>query len=314
MVAEKTAGGQSNPTYVLQAASGRYVLRRKPGGVLLPSAHAIEREHRVMAALAGSGVPVPRMLHLCADPGVCGTAFFVMAHVTGLTFDDPALPGLDPARRRAVYDAMNRALAALARVDPVALGLGDFGKSEGFHARQLRRWTAQYRAAETGRLAEVEDLIAWLEANPPPPEGPAGLVHGDWRIDNLIFDAQTLEVAAVLDWELSTLGPPAFDLACQIMQWRMPPGERTRGLAGLDRAVLGLPGDAAYAGLWAERAGRAVPDLRWTVALAAFRMAAILQGVGRRALDGNASNPGRARRLGETVPLYAQAGLAWVAA
>ncbi|MEO0389244.1 MAG: phosphotransferase family protein, partial [Pseudomonadota bacterium] len=307
--AEKTPEGQSNPTYVLTARSGRYVLRRKPLGPILPSAHAVEREFRVMRALgrapAPTGVPVPRMLAFCDDDGVIGSPFFIMEHVAGRTFVDPRCPGLTPEARTALYRAMARTLAALHRVDIAALGLTDFGRPNDYFARQRARWTRAYRESETEHQPELETLIAWLERSDPP-EGPPALVHGDWRIDNLRVAPDAPRIAAVLDWELSTLGHPLADLGTQLMQWAMPPGPDGRGLAGVDRNALGLPEDAAYAALYAAEAGYStMPDLAFPIAFAFFRMAAILQGVKARGLAGNASNPDAAARLGALVPEYA---------
>ncbi|MEO1312931.1 MAG: phosphotransferase family protein [Pseudomonadota bacterium] len=303
----KTATGQSNPTFILETDAGQLVLRRKPPGDLLPSAHAVEREYRVMAALAQTAVPVPQVHALCEDPEVIGAPFFVMAHVPGRTENDPRCPGMTPQQRTALYDAMNAALAALHRVDPGAVGLGDFGRPTGYFARQLTRWTKQYKATETEQIPGMEALIDWLATHLPQDERPARIVHGDWRLDNLLFDPATGQIRAVLDWELSTLGDPLADLGAQLMQWRMPAGEEGRGLAGVDRAALGLPEDAAYVRLYASRAGlSAPPDMVFPVAFAFFRMAAILQGVKWRALQGNASNPEKALRLGAYVPQFVE--------
>lgn len=314
LAAEKFAGGQSNPTYRLSHGRGSAVLRKKPPGVLLRSAHAIEREYRVMKALAGSQVPVPRMHLLCEDDGVIGTSFFVMDHVEGRIFWDPALPGVEPADRAAIYDEMNRVLAALHSLDPDTIGLGDFGRPGNYFARQLARWTEQYRASETGTLPDMDSLIAWLEAHLPPDDGRASLVHGDYRIDNMIFDAAGPRLLAVLDWELSTIGHPFADLAYQCMQWRLPNGGTMRGLAGVDRQALGIPDEAAYVAAYEARTGADVAR-HWTfyLAFSFFRLAAILQGVLKRALSGNASNPERGLRMGEKVPVLAAMALAAVA-
>ncbi|MEM9048495.1 MAG: phosphotransferase family protein [Pseudomonadota bacterium] len=314
VTAEKTATGQSNPTFVLTAPSGRYVLRRKPPGTLLKSAHAVDREFRVIAALQGSAVPVPQALHLCTDDSVIGAMFYVMGFVPGRTFMDPRLPALSAEARTAAYDDMNRCLAALHAVDIAAAGLSDFGKPGSYFARQTGRWAGQYRASQTEAIPAMEETIAWLEANIPPDDGQVALVHGDWRIDNLRYAPETPHVVAVLDWELSTLGHPLADLGYQLMQWRMPPGEPGRGLEGVDRAALGIPTDAAYLEAYAARRGlSAIPDMTFCLAFSFFRMAAILQGVKKRALDGNASNPEAGLRLGSFVPLFAERALEVVA-
>ncbi|MEO0914795.1 MAG: phosphotransferase family protein, partial [Pseudomonadota bacterium] len=252
----KTSAGQSNPTYILSGRSGKCVLRRKPDGALLPAAHAIDREYRVMRALEGTGVAVPRMLHHCTDPEILGTEFFVMEFVEGLTLNDPRCADMSGAQRTAVYANMNAMLARLHAVDVASVGLSDFGKPGNYFARQLSRWTKAYRASETEPIPEMEELIAWLAATPPPENDRTTLVHGDWRLDNLLVDGRTGEIRAVVDWELSTLGHPFADLAAQLMQWAMPPGELGRGLAGVDRAALGLPTDEAYIRLYAKEAER----------------------------------------------------------
>lgn len=303
---EKFPGGQSNPTYKLVAASGSYVLRRKPAGTLLKSAHAIEREYQVMKALAATDVPVPRMLVLCEDEGVIGTAFFVMDYLDGRIFWDPALPDLTRDDRAAVYDAMNAALAALHRVDVASVGLLGFGRPGDYFARQLSRWTDQYRASETGTLVDMDRLITWLADNLPPDDGRVALVHGDYRIDNMIFDRNAPRLLALLDWELSTLGHPFADLAYQCMQWRLPNQGRMRGLAGVDRAAIGLPSEAEYVARYCERMGLpGIPNWSFYLAFSFFRLAAILQGVKKRALDGNASNPEAGLKMGEAVPILA---------
>lgn len=306
--ARKTELGQSNPTFVLDTNIGPMVLRRKPPGELLKSAHAIEREFRVMQALASSTVPVPRVYALCEDEAVLGTSFFLMEFVSGQTENDPRCPSLSRDDRAALYDDMNATLAALHQVDIAAVGLGSYGRPMGYFLRQQQRWTAQYRASETDTIPEMETLIAWLSEADAPADAAPTLVHGDWRIDNLMH--RSGRVAAVLDWELSTLGHPLADLGFQLMAWRMPVGEASRGLDGADRDDLGIPGDAAYVDLYAERAGLTKrPDLTYAIAFSFFRMAAILQGVKRRALDGNASNPERALAMGALVPAYAQRAL-----
>lgn len=305
--AQKFATGQSNPTFLVEAASGKYVLRRKPPGALLKSAHAIEREYAVMKALAQTAVPVPRMLALCEDAGVIGTPFYVMAHVDGRIFWDPAVPEVSRADRASIYDDMNRVLAALHAVDPQAAGLGNFGKPGNYFARQIARWGDQYRASETGVIANMDALIIWLGAHIPSDDGRVAIVHGDYRIDNFIFAKDAPVIAAVLDWELSTLGHPFADLAYQCMQWRLPNEGVFRGLAGVDRAALGIPAEDDYVALYCRRAGLGAMT-HWTfyLAFSFFRLAAILQGVKKRALEGNASNPERGLQMGAAVPVLAR--------
>ena len=311
LTAKKFTIGQSNPTFRLDSPSGTLVLRRKPPGVLLKSAHAVDREFRVQKALAGSDVPVARMHLLCEDEGVIGAMFYVMDFQPGRHFMEPTLAELSPDQRGAVFDEMNRVLAALHSVDCEAAGLVDFGRPGSYFARQIGRWTKQYRASETGTLADMDALIGWLDANLPEDDGRVALVHGDYRIDNLIFEAGEPRIAAVLDWELSTLGHPFSDLAYQCMQWRMPVGEEGRGLAGIDRRAHGIPTEDEYVEAYCRRMDFAgIPGFDFCLAFSFFRMAAIVQGVLRRGLEGNASNPERAVRMGRFVPEYARMGLA----
>ncbi|MCC7083022.1 MAG: phosphotransferase [Burkholderiales bacterium] len=301
-------GGQSNPTYLLEADEKRYVLRRKPPGKLLPSAHAVEREYRIMTALAGSSVPVARTWCLCEDPQVIGTEFFLMDHVDGNVYWDPTLPTLDPPRRRALWLEVNRVIAELHRVDYRAAGLGDYGRSGNYIQRQIERWTRQYRSSETERIEAMDNLIAWLPQNVPPGEETT-IVHGDYRIDNLIFDRAAPRVLAVLDWELSTLGHPLADFAYHLMAWRLSPGQ-FRGMHGEDLAALGIPGEAEYIERYCERTGRArIEHVDFYVAYNMFRLAAILQGIARRALDGTAANA-RAVETGKRARPTAEAGWA----
>ncbi|MBX9590582.1 MAG: phosphotransferase family protein [Hyphomonadaceae bacterium] len=314
IAAEKTPTGQSNPTFLLSSPSGRYVLRKKPPGQLLKSAHQVDREHRVMKALETTDVPVPRMLILCADDGVIGTAFFVMEFVDGKVFWDPALPELEKAQRTKLYDEQNRALAALHLVDPAKVGLADFGKAGSYFARQRDRWTKQYRASETEHLEDMETLIKWLEANEPADDGRASLVHGDYRIDNMIFKPDGARLLAVIDWELSTIGHPFSDLAYQCMQWRFPNHEAMRGLATVDRTALGIPTEEEYIAKYCERMGLArIDNWKFCLAFSFFRLAAIVQGVKKRGLDGNASNPEKAIKSGERIPMMARMGVEAIA-
>lgn len=302
-------GGQSNPTFEMNAASGRYVLRKKPAGQLLPSAHAVEREHRVISALAGSEVPVAPARCLCEDPNVIGTPFYVMDFVDGRIFFDPRLPGSSPCERAAMFDEMNRVVAALHRVDYRAAGLEDFGRPGNYIARQVSRWSKQYRASETEPIAAMDRLMEWLPANLPPEE-PATLVHGDLRMDNMIFHPTEPRVLAVLDWELSTLGDPLSDLAYHMLTWYLRP-EEFRGMAGADLAALGIPEAEPYLARYCARTGRAPIDpQRWNFYLVfnLFRLAAIMQGIARRVIDGTAADP-KARELGAKARPTAE--IAW---
>jgi len=284
-------GGQSNPTYLLAAGGQRYVLRRKPPGKLLPSAHAVDREYRVIRALAGTDVPVARALALCEDESVIGTAFYVMDYVAGRVFWDPRLPDLALTERRVIHDEINRVIAALHGVDPEAVGLGDYGRTGEYIARQVSRWSKQYQASETEKIEAMDNLIAWLPENIPAGEE-TRIVHGDYRIDNVIFHATEPRILAVLDWELSTLGHPLADFAYHCMVWRIPPGV-FRGLGGLDLAALGIPTEREYVEAYCRRTGRAGIEPRdWEYYLVynMFRIAAIVQGVMARALQGNASS------------------------
>lgn len=304
---EKFGSGQSNPTYFLKAASGRYVLRAKPPGTLLKSAHQVDREYRVMKALGPSPVPVPDVLHLAPEDSPIGRMFYVMGFIEGRIFWDPTLPEASSNEERAaIYDAMNATLAALHDVDIEAVGLSDYGRHGGYFERQLSRWSGQYRASETGTVEAMDRLIAWLEGNLPGDDGRVSLVHGDYRLDNMIFAPDRAEVVAVLDWELSTIGHPFADIAYQCMQWRLPHTSGFKGLGGIDRAAIGLPEEEAYVARYCERRGLDGID-NWTfyLAFSFFRLAAICQGVYKRALDGNASNPEKAKTYGEAVKLLA---------
>lgn len=291
---EKFAGGQSNPTFLLKAASGSYVLRRQPPGALLKGAHAIDREYRVLVALKDSGVPVARAHHLCMDVGVIGSIFYVMSFEQGRIFWDPALPELPRAQRAPLYHELIQVLATLHDVDVNAVGLCDYGRPGNYFERQIGMWTRQYRAAETGTIAAMETLIAWLPANLPPDDGQLSLVHGDYRLDNLIFDAsesRVPQVLAVLDWELSTLGHPLADLAYFCMCLRLPANGHISGLAGQDRAALAIPTEAELVAQYCALRGLGpIADWHFYLAFSFFRLAAILQGVLKRAQDGNASS------------------------
>ena len=303
-------GGQSNPTYRLDTPVRSYVLRRKPPGKLLPSAHAVDREFRVITALHRQNFPVAEPVIYCADETVAGTAFYVMSCVEGRVFWNPEMPGSNPKERTAVYDAMNATMAKLHSFDPASIGLADFGRGENYVARQVDRWSKQYRASETQQIDEMERLIEWLPGHLPP-AGPARLVHGDYRLDNMILDAREPKVLAVLDWELSTLGDPLADFSYHLMAWHMPredTGAGTGSLVGHDLAALGIPSLSNYVDQYVERTGLDPrPHLDVYLAYNFFRIAAILQGIAGRVRDGTATNehaPAKAqmvRPLAETA-------------
>ncbi|QOL25821.1 phosphotransferase family protein [Thalassotalea sp. LPB0316] len=295
---EKFAGGQSNPTYKLTASSGVYVLRRQPPGKLLKSAHAVDREYRVLAALADTPVPVAKVYHLCEDPEVIGSMFYLMEYCDGNVYWDAPLKDInDNAVRSKIYDQMNQTLVALHQVDINKVGLADYGKPGNYFERQLSRWLTQYRASELKTIDAMEQLISYLEQALPEDDGKVCLVHGDFRLDNMMFDKTSHEIIAVLDWELSTLGHPYADLAYQCMQLRMPQGlGGPDGLKGIDRESLGIPSEQAYVDLYCQRMGIDKID-NWTfyLAFSFFRLAAIVQGVAKRASQGNASNSNAAK-------------------
>jgi aminoglycoside phosphotransferase (APT) family kinase protein len=310
----KFPGGQSNPTYKLTAGGKAWVLRRQPPGKLLKSAHAVDREFRVLSALAETAVPVPSVYALCEDREVIGSKFFVMEFCEGRIFWEAALPEIQSgSERTAIYDEMNRVLAELHRVDPPAVGLADYGKPGNYFARQIQRWSGQYRASETRHIPAMEALMEWLDANQPADDGRVALVHGDYRLDNLVFHPVEPRIIGVLDWELSTLGHPLADLAYQCMQLRMPADlGRPPGLGGIDRQSLGIPEEKEYVARYCERTGiGAIEHWPFYLAFSYFRLAAIVQGVAKRALDGNASNS-RAAELGQWVEPLASDALALV--
>jgi aminoglycoside phosphotransferase (APT) family kinase protein len=306
---EQFKGGQSNPTFRIDAGGASYVLRRKPPGKLLPSAHAVDREYRVMSALAGTDVPVARCHCLCTDEAVIGSMFYVMDFVDGRVLWDPRLPGMAAEQRAAIFDEMNRVIAALHAVDYAANGLSDYGKPGNYFARQIDRWSRQYKASETERIDAMDKLIEWLPRNIPAGER-TSVVHGDFRLDNLIFHRTEPRVLAVLDWELSTLGDPMADLSYHMMSWRLA-AEEFRGLRGEDLAVLGIPEEGAYLERYLQRTGtRRPPDEReWGFYMAynMFRLAAILQGVMARAVAGNAAST-RALEAGRRARPLAERG------
>src|SRR6202050_4957346 len=280
VVVSQFKGGQSNPTYLVETPLRRYVLRRKPPGKLLPSAHAVDREYRVIGALAAQGLPVPQPVLYCADESVAGTAFFVMAHVEGRVFWEPQMPSPDPAERAQVYDAMNATLARLHTFDPATIGLADYGRGENYVARQVERWSKQYRASQTEVVADMERLINWLPEHLPPAQPPR-LVHGDYRLDNIILTPDGPTVAAVLDWELSTLGDPLADFSYHLMQWHMPPSDAGTGsLVDQDLTALGIPPLGPYVDTYGAQTGLDPrPHLPVYFAYNFFRLAAILQGI-----------------------------------
>ena len=310
LTVEQFRGGQSNPTFLLTASDGaQYVLRRKPAGALLPSAHAVDREFRVLSALHGGAVPVPRPLCLCADDSVIGSMFYIMGYAAGRNFWDPTLPGMSAVDRAAIYEEMNRVLAALHTLDYSAAGLADYGRPGNYFARQIARWGRQYRASETERIEAMEKLLAWLPANVPADEETT-LVHGDYRLDNLIFRPSAPRVLAVVDWELSTLGHPLADLSYHAMVWRIEAGENG-GLAGLDLPALGIPTESEYVAAYCRRTGRMPIEPRvWEFCMAynLFRIASIRQGIMKRVLEGTAAS-GHAREAGSRA--RAAAELAW---
>jgi len=308
LAVEQIFGGQSNPTFILRTPRAAYVLRKKPPGTLLASAHAIDREYRAMSALAQSAVPVPRQLLYCSDRQIVGTEFIIMQYMAGRVFRDPQLPGLAAPERAAIYDSMNETLAALHGIDVTAVGLADFGKPQDYCARQTARWTKQYRASETHRIEAMEALMDWLPGHVPADESVA-LVHGDFRLENMIIDAHRPKVIAVADWELSTLGHPLADLAHCCMLYRLPVSA-FGGFLGADLARLGIPDEKAFLAAYCARRGiERVADWRFYMAFALFRLAAIMQGVYARALQGKASSPDSLER-GAKAELCAECGWA----
>jgi aminoglycoside phosphotransferase (APT) family kinase protein len=306
---EQFRGGQSNPTYLLAGGSKRWVLRAKPGPAakLLPSAHAVEREFRVITALGQAGVPVPRTYCLCEDENIIGRSFYVMEYVEGRVLWEQSLPEMTRPERAAIYDEMNRVIAMLHRVDYRAAGLSDYGRPGNYLARQIGRWSRQYRASETEKIEAIDRLIAWLPENIPAGDETA-VVHGDYRLDNLVFHPREPRILAVLDWELSTLGHPLADFSYHCMSWHIPPGQ-FRGIAGLDLAMLGIPSESQYIGSYCERTGRAeIEHWDFYLAYGLFRIAAILQGVMKRALEGTASSAEALEAGRRTRPL---AELGW---
>lgn len=302
----KFPSGQSNPTYKITATSGEYVLRRKPFGQLLPSAHAVDREYRLLSALYPLQFPVPEPLALCGDPDIIGAIFYVMELAKGRPYSDGALPDFDPATRHRMYEQLVDTLADLHTIDPVAADLGDFGKPGNYFERQVMRWTRQYRDSETDYIPEMERLIAFLPETLPE-QSRTAIVHGDYRIDNVVFDGDGT-LTAVLDWELATLGDPLADFSYLAMQWVMP-ADGGAGLAGLDLPTLGIPTLDEVVKRYSERSGVPVVNkLDWYFAYNLFRLAGIVQGIKKRVLDGTASHA-QAAEMAKRVPMLASA--AW---
>jgi aminoglycoside phosphotransferase (APT) family kinase protein len=309
--AEKFAGGQSNPTFKLSAGGQNYVLRRKPPGELLKSAHAVDREYRVITALADTDVPVAKTYCLCEDEDIVGSMFYVMECLEGRVFWDATLPEVSSNEERsAIYDDMNRVLAALHNVNVDAVGLSDFGRPGNYFERQVSRWTKQYRASETEQNKAMETLIEWLPANMPADDGVVSLVHGDYRLDNVMFHPIEPKIIGVLDWELSTTGHPLADLSYQCMAWALPRSDTgMSGLGGVDRHAIGLPTDDEYVAAYCERTGRdSIENWNFYLVFCFFRLAAILQGVKKRALIGTASSAEANAKAAAVDPL-AQAGV-----
>jgi aminoglycoside phosphotransferase (APT) family kinase protein len=311
VTATKFTGGQSNPTFKLDTPTGTYVLRRQPPGKLLKSAHAVDREYRVLKALEHSGVPVAKVYHLCETPAVLGSLFYVMQYMDGEIYWDSSLPDIaDNATRHAMYEQMVEVLAALHKVNVHNVGLDDYGKPGNYFARQISRWTKQYRLSETTTINAMDELITWLEGNIPADDARVSLVHGDYRMDNLMFAKNTPKIIAVLDWELSTLGHPFADLAYQCMQLRLPDNVgKATGLGDVDRASLGIPSEEQYVARYCELMGiERIENWNFYLAFSFFRLAAIAQGVAKRAIDGNASNK-EALQIGALVKPLAQYAL-----
>jgi aminoglycoside phosphotransferase (APT) family kinase protein len=310
--AEKFAGGQSNPTFKLSAGDQKFVLRRKPPGQLLASAHAVDREFRVIAALQDTDVPVPGAVALCKEDDIIGSMFYLMEYLEGRVFWDPVLPELTNDERSAVYDDMNRVLAAMHSINVGDVGLGDYGRPGNYFERQVGRWTKQYRASETQTVPAMEELMAWLPENMPAEDGRVALVHGDYRLDNVMFHPTEPKIIAVLDWELSTLGNPIADLAYQVMAWQLPRDAGITGLAGIDRKPLAIPEDNSYVTSYCERTGRdEIKHWNFYLAFCFFRLAAIVQGVKKRALDGTASSA-EAESRGNLVQPLAELGVSYM--
>ena len=300
-------GGQSNPTYLIETNEHDYVVRRKPPGKLLPSAHAVDREYKVITALNKTDVPVPKTFSYCEDDSVIGTPFFLMEHVKGKIFWELLLPESKPEERRKIYLSMNETIAKLHSVDFKAIGLEDYGKYENYMARQIHRWSKQYKDSETQHIPEIENLIDWLPKNIPEDEE-TSIVHGDFRLDNMVFDEDSLEVKAILDWELSTLGSPIADFTYHMMAWRLPVGAKGLGILGANLNELNIPSEEEYAELYYKKTGRSkIENWDFFMAYNIFRLAGIAQGIAGRVRDGTAASS-QAKNYGDFVPILGKLG------
>lgn len=304
LVVQQFGGGQSNPTFFLTSGASRFVLRKKPPGQLLKSAHQVDREYRIMSALAKTDVPVPKMVALCQDPSIIGTDFYVMEYLEGRIFRDPQLPDIAPKERAAIYDSMNDVMARLHKVDFNAIGLGDYGRPGNYFERQISRFITQYRAAQTDQIPEMEQLIEWMPTHIPV-ENSVSIAHGDYRLENTMFHATEPRMIAVLDWELSTIGHPLADVAYNCMGYHVM-NPRQGGLVGLDYAATGIPAEKDYVAAYCKRTGRGTIE-NWTfyLSFSVFRLASISQGVYKRGLDGNASSE-NAATFGNSCQFLAQ--------
>ena len=302
--AKKFADGQSNPTFLIDAKSGKYVLRRKPPGELLKSAHAVDREFKVLSALANTALPVAKVYHLCKDDSIIGSMFYLMEYIDGRVSWDPTLPSVSNEERGAIYNEMNRVLALLHSVNIDEVGLSDYGKPGNYFERQISRWSKQYQASETENIPEMNEIMAWLPTNMPSDDGQTGLVHGDFRMDNMMFHQAEPSVLALVDWELSTLGHPFADLAYQCMQLRMNYEGVMPGLGGIVRASLGIPSEEEYVAMYCKRMGiDSIPHWNFYLVFSFFRFASILQGVKKRDIEGNASSKKAADMGALVIPL-----------
>ena len=300
---KKFSIGQSNPTFLLETDTNSYVIRRKPDGPLLKSAHAIDREYRVQKALYNTPVPVAKMLHYCNDDSILGVEFYIMEFVDGIVYEDPALPGLTNSDRQKVFSEINRGLSSLHEVDIETVGLTDFGAEGNYYERQIGRWSKQYLSSETEKISEMNEMMEELPKKIPIDNSPRSLVHGDFRLDNMIFDKNEPKLLAIIDWEICTTGHPIADLASLIMQWEQKAGRISRGLQGVERGLLGIPSDEDFIKEYCKfRNIQYIKDFNFYLAFCFFRMACVIQGVKKRALSGIAANPERSNRETLSVP------------